>query len=52
MSCPYCGNKVRWYHRKGSIRQYHYSCQFILENNGTDAKEYMKKRLEKLEGKK
>lgn len=48
-ACAYCGNKIKWYQRKGFDKRFHFSCEFILANNRRNPSEYADKRFAKVE---
>ena len=43
--CGYCNNEIKWYQKKSFCKRFHWSCGFILENNGRDLNKYMENKL-------
>ena len=42
--CGYCNGIMRFWQRKSFCKRFHWSCGFILENNGKDLDKYIEEK--------
>jgi len=50
-NCAYCGNKIRFWRKRGiQDRRFHFSCESILANNRKDPTKYANERFKQRNG--